>query len=583
MKYLTLLVNQIRGMFFKAWVRFPEVLLTSFSVAITAWIIDHQSQGQQLGFFDPLIKTINVLWLLLPALLFNALMFERFSSWKRYRWPMVGLWTVLAVVYWFIVDLDVIPNIVALRYSFMQVAFLLLAITMPYYFERKLFAHYVVDVLTRLLQTALYAFVLYTGVSIIYLAVTILFQVDLNPFFFSSLYFGVFSFVFTPNFLGIIPAQDKTYQQDYSPIWKTLFATVLIPLVAAFSVILIVFLVQNLVSPDVFTIQFYVFSSLLVGYIGLIMIAIIKPLNNKPFYFDWFERFFPYVALIIMAGFYYLLILTGFQLFWSTGLFINAFLGLWVVINAVLSLIKRWNQLQILALSAVDLLLIATIVPGINAVDLSTEIYKQEFIAILERNNMIDETTNTIIAQPGGLADNEEETRLKDLVDEMGSLGYHRFPYLPEDYQIFEFLSVFGFLPDGSDGEDNVIFLSYQYEQLSFLDLNQFDHETLLYLSFLPNEPLTSQGWTVTYNPNTTILNLNSSNSLERELNLGDVVIQIFENMDESNSNQAIQDLSLLTVTLEGATVYGLSILARYDVAQNRVSDISATFIIGID
>jgi hypothetical protein len=583
MKYLSLFIAQIKGLYLKAWIRFPEVLLTSFSVAITAWIIDNTSQASSLAFFDPIIKTINVLWLLLPALLFNALLFERFSSWKQWRWPMVGVWTLLAIVYWFIVETDVIPNVVSLRYSFMQVSFLLLAITMPYFFKRTNFAHYFVDVLSRLLQSVLYSFVLYTGVSIIYLAITILFQVDLNPFFFTSLYFGVFSFVFTPYFLGIIPLQDKTYEQDYSSIWKTLFATVLLPLVSAFSVILIVFLIQNLVSPDVFAIQFYVISSLLVGYVGLIVIAILKPLKNKPFYFAWFENYFPYLALIFMAGFYYLIILSGLQLFWSPPLFVNAFLGLWVVINSVFSIIKKWNQLQMLALSAVDLLLLATIVPGINVIDISTEIYKQEFVAILERNDMIDETTNTIIPQPGGLADNEEETRLKDLVSEMAFLGYHRFPYFPKDFQDNEFLSVFGFLPDGDDGEDNVILINYSFESVNFIDLTLFDHTTLLYMSNLPFESFTTQGWTLDYDPDTTILNLDQLAGESLVINMGEVAIDIYQAMEEVNSNLSISDLSKLTVQLDDCTVYGLSFLARYDVLQNRIIDVNGVFIIGID
>ena len=576
------LLTQIKAMFSKAWMRFPEVLLTSFSVAITAWIIDGALQEASLNFFDPLIKTINVLWLLLPALLFNALAFERFPQWKKGRWPMVLVWTLLAILYWFIVDIDVVPTVVSLRYSFMQVAFLLLAITMPYFYQRTHFAHYVVEVLTRLLQSALYAFVLYTGISIIYLAITIFFQVDLNPFFFSSLYFGVFSFVFTPYFLGLIPSQTQTYQKDYSMIWKTLFATVLLPLVSAFSVILIVFLLQNLVAPNSLAIQFYVISSLLVGYIGLIVIAILKPLVNKPFYVLWFEAAFPYLALVFMAGFYYFLIQTGLSLFWSTGLFVNAFLGLWVVINAVFSILKKWSQLQILALAAVDILLIATIIPGINAVDLSTEIYKFEFVSILERNNMIDEVTNSIIPQPGGLNDADDEARLKDLVDEMGFIGYHRFPYLPEDYQIFEFLSVFGFLPDGSNGEDNVIFLSYTYEYKDFLDLSQFDYSTVLYLSYLPFETIITQGWTVQYTSNISTLSL-ENDTTNLEIDLSDVMIEIFQAMDEVNSNLNIQDLTPLTVELEGYTVFALSVLARYDLDEDLVTDINGTFLIGID
>lgn len=582
MKNFLQLFSQIKMMFLKAWIRFPEVLLTSFSVAITAWMIDNASQQQSLAFFDPLLKTINVLWLLLPALLFNALMFERFSSWKRWRWPAVVLWTALSILYWFILEVDRIPNVVLLRYSFMQVAFLLLAITIPYYLERKKFAHYVVDVLTKLLLSALYAFVLYIGISIIYLAITIFFGVGLNPFFFSSLYFGIFSFVFSPNFLGLIPSQETEYKADYSSIWKTLFSSVLLPLASAFSVILIVFLIQNIISPDVFAIQFYVFSSLLVGFVGLITIAILKPLENKPFYVTWFENIFPYLALVFMVGFYYLLILSGARLFWSSGLFINAFLGLWVVVNAIFSIIKKWNQLQILALSAVDLLLIATIVPGINAVDLSTEIFKQEFIAILERNNMIDESTNAIIPQPGGLTNAEDETRLKDLVDEMSSIGYHRFPYLPEDYQIFEFLSVFGFLPDGSNGEESVVFLNYTYESLYFIDFSQFDHSTLLYLSYLPEDTLVTQGWSVNYIPSTSILSLDNE-TMTIEINFSEIIISIYQAMNEVNSNLNVPDLAPLTVVSEGFTVYALSVLARYDLGLNRVNGINGTFIVGID
>jgi hypothetical protein len=336
------------------------------------------------------------------------------------------------------------------------------------------------------------------------------------------------------------------------------------------------------VAPSSLAIQFYVISSLLVGYIGLIVIAILKPLENKPFYVLWFEAAFPYVALVFMAGFYYFLIQTGLSLFWSTGLFVNAFLGLWVVINAVFSILKKWNQLQILALAAVDILLIATIIPGINAVDLSTEIYKFEFVSILERNNMIDEVTNSIIPQPGGLNDADDEARLKDLVDEMGFIGYHRFPYLPEDYQISEFLSVFGFLPDGSNGEDNVIFLSYTYEYKDFLDLSQFDYSTVLYLNYLPFETIITQGWTVQYTSNISTLSL-ENDTTNLEIDLSDVMIEIFQAMDEVNSNLNIQDLTPLTVELEGYTVFVLSVSARYDLDEDLVTDINGTFLIGID
>jgi hypothetical protein len=196
---------------------------------------------------------------------------------------------------------------------------------------------------------------------------------------------------------------------------------------------------------------------------------------------------------------------------------------------------------------------------------------------------MIDETTNTIIPQPGGLADNEEETRLKDLVSEMAFLGYHRFPYFPKDFQDNEFLSVFGFLPDGDDGEDNVIFINYSFESVNFIDLTLFDHTTLLYMSNLPFESFTTQGWTLDYDPDTTILNLDQLAGESLVINMGEVAIDIYQAMEEVDSNLSISDLSKLTVQLDDCTVYGLSFIARYDVLQNRIIDVNGVFIIGID
>jgi hypothetical protein len=164
----------------------------------------------------------------------------------------------------------------------------------------------------------------------------------------------------------------------------------------------------------------------------------------------------------------------------------------------------------------------------------------------------------------------------------MGFIGYHRFPYLPEDYQYFEFLSVFGFLPDGSNGEDNVIFLSYTYEYKDFLDLSQFDYSTVLYLSYLPFETIITQGWTVQYTSNISTLSL-ENDTTNLEIDLSDVMIEIFQAMDEVNSNLNIQDLTPLTVELEGYTVFALSVLARYDLDEDLVTDINGTFLIGID
>jgi hypothetical protein len=64
---------------------------------------------------------------------------------------------------------------------------------------------------------------------------------------------------------------------------------------------------------------------------------------------------------------------------------------------------------------------------------------------------------------------------------------------------------------------------------------------------------------------------------------MGEVAIDIYQAMEEVDSNLSISDLSKLTVQLDDCTVYGLSFIARYDVLQNRIIDVNGVFIIGID
>jgi hypothetical protein len=102
-------------------------------------------------------------------------------------------------------------------------------------------------------------------------------------------------------------------------------------------------------------------------------------------------------------------------------------------------------------------------------------------------------------------------------------------------------------------------------------------------MSNLPFESFTTQGWTLDYDPDTTILNLDQLAGESLVINMGEVAIDIYQAMEEVDSNLSISDLSKLTVQLDDCTVYGLSFIARYDVLQNRIIDVNGVFIIGID
>lgn len=133
--------------------------------------------------------------------------------------------------------------------NFFQLNVILYALffIMPYYKHDQKFSEYVFYNVGKFFLTALYALILFGGLSAVYFTIDVLFELDLMEEVYFDLFMvsaGIFG---TTHFLGHLPKWDER-DLPYSLLFKRLFLYIVLPLLCVYDVILHAYFIKILIQ-----------------------------------------------------------------------------------------------------------------------------------------------------------------------------------------------------------------------------------------------------------------------------------------------------------------------------------------------
>lgn len=289
--------------------RFPLQLLAAL-VAVIAWclLINHTEKS----FFseEQLIRLLLVCNLVLTLLL-AADLFAEVKGYQSGRKWVLRLLALLLCTFLYVLLRPAWYEADIYRAGFFIVAFHLLVSFAPFIGQGTLngFWQYNKILFLRFLTAALYAAVLFAGLSVALLAIDGLFNADIGWQIYMRLFAIITAGFCTVFFLAGIPWQVGTLdeEQGYSKGLKVFTQYVLIPLMTIYLAILLVYEVKIIISWEL---PKGMVSTLILGYafFGILSLLLVYPIRGKEenSWIRLFSRFFyvmmlPLVILLLLA------------------------------------------------------------------------------------------------------------------------------------------------------------------------------------------------------------------------------------------------------------------------------------------
>ncbi|MBE0450329.1 MAG: DUF4153 domain-containing protein [Clostridia bacterium] len=275
--------------------RFPETLTVTFLLVIMMIVRIHMDYDDPNGIY--IEKIMMALAILMPITAGMKLAVERWSLDVLRRTALSVIAVVLAVMYYMIIP-DRLNEYFMMRFIALFAMLFIGFLVVPYFYNRKGLAQYILYLYGRFFLTALYAGVLFGGISMMIFTVESLFNLNFNENIYFDLFIilaGVFGVTF---FLGSFPEIDEDVElSSYSKIFKTLFLYIVLPIVSVYTVILYAYFVKILIE---FELPQGLIGNLVLWYaiVSVLTLFFIRDLKEEV---PWLERFMNiYIPLMIV-------------------------------------------------------------------------------------------------------------------------------------------------------------------------------------------------------------------------------------------------------------------------------------------
>ena len=552
------LSKQILKPFKKSFPRFPEAMIASVVLGILV-IFYNESIWNAINLDDPLYRVINniniTLFLTIPLLIALTLAREKWSHIQSIR--LIGYLTVAVAALSIFIFLQTESAFFVEIHVFMNLsyAFFGIVVVLPYLWNQKDIAIGITLFFTKLFTTSFYASILYLGVFIIMITSNVLFNLQFELIIYVHLLILVVTFMFVPTFLDAFPTSEYelTIKKDVHQVWQTVFKFVVAPVIFAFTSLIILYVLIGFFGSNTFDAEVYIFSTFAIAFVGISTQIFLSQFKNMNRFLSLFVKYFHYLLLIVMVGFY----LEQIKRIGLEGLSLNAVveitLGLWPLTYIFFVIKKDKLAVKRGLIALIGAYLLTASVPGLNAVSVTAFFLNNEFRQTLEVNEMLDED-NQIIHQDTLEASVYES--LLQSVDQMARLGLSRFPLVPEGYKHPEdFDTTFGFKeidPLEPNGETLVYTLTF-----GLIDLSGFDYESLMYVN-LPGsleEEFIGDGLSLSFvdnSENHEYLFTVTKNAVAETIDLyEDVAVVLFERHEENIYETDVMEELKVTITFE--------------------------------
>lgn len=272
--------------------------------------------------------------------------------------------------------------------------------------------------------------------------------------------------------IPIFPKSDQEVTPDYREriqvpkFFEILLAYIIVPLLSIFTVILLVYVLQNIAGSFW---QDGLLEPLLVSYviIGWLTLYLVEALDVRIIYL--FKKAFPFLLFIVtlLQGISSLIKTTHLGL--TDGRYFILLLILFSIISTLTSFFfskwRKWSPVLLLLLTFISM------IPGIDAVSVANRSQKKHLTETLIKNEMLLDDT----VQPNGGISTTDKEKIVTSVQYLRKSGYlGKISYLPRSlthYQDFE--ETFGFSEYGYDQQEEA------YQSPKSFNLQVASDETL--------------------------------------------------------------------------------------------------------
>lgn len=379
---------------------------------------------------------------------------ERFEHLTKYKLILQASTFVLAVIYFlFLTSEDRFSQAMFIRLFICSFALFTMYLFLPSAKGVVNFGKIALVHFKSTFTSILYGVVLFLGINAIYFAIDLLlFKLDNNiPSHIANFVFVFFTPIY---YLSLLPKFNSKNELDkkktfmaaiYPRVLEILVSYIVIPLITVFSAVLIVYFIKILVT-GIWPIGQVGPMVLSYSAVGLIIYILGSSLENR--FIVLFQKLFPYVLmpLVIMQLVSSYIRINAYGI--TESRYYVVIFGIFSIICAIyLMFSKRKNPNLIVLLATCFAIL--SIIPPIDAFNVSSRSQANRIEDILKRNNMLND--NKII--PNTSISNEDKWEITNITNYMARMGYLRnFNWMPEKYyeenEYYNgFEKIYGFAP----------------------------------------------------------------------------------------------------------------------------------------
>lgn len=451
-------VSNIKSFLSKGLKRFTVTIFMSTAVAIMLIIISELQPINSQSLRDNLNRITMIFAIGIPLSLCLKVFYEREERENRGKLIIYYLaGAALLLLYYFLL-LNNLNFVSITRYVGLSFALYLTFLVIPYVPRKEQFEMYIIKVLIGFFTTAIYAIVLFLGLSAILFTVDRLLGVNIKEqmYYYTWL---VVVFIFAPAyFLAGIPKKNQLIETEgYPKLLRILLLYIVMPLLSVYTTILYIYFAKIIITrqwPVGLVSHLVLWYSVIVA----IVLFFITPIKDE---ISWSNKFFLWLPRVIIP-----ILITMFV---SMGIRIKAYgitenryyvivLGLWVsavMIYFILS--KKFRNIFIPV--TLSLIAIISVLGPLSSYSISKFSQNNRLKKILVENAMLKD--GKLEKAPSTIS-KEHKVEISSILQYFrNSHSLEEARYVPENFRIEDMDKVFGFTyesPRPGGGEDYFYF-----------------------------------------------------------------------------------------------------------------------------
>ena len=560
--------------------RFPITLIIS---TILAFCLIYLQESRIAGSSKETLEKISlVLGLAIPLSLCIKLIIEKFFKDNiniALLIHLIGAGLLVLYYFFFIPDYDLIAGS---RYLVTMIFLILSFLYIPRIKNDDNYEYYIMNIYYNFALTFIYSFVLYLGVSAIFLTIDGLFDVNIKVQFYYYM-FLIVSLIFAISlFTSKIPEIEEEFNDiEYTRSLKILILYIVIPLISIYTAILYVYFGKIIVTMDW---PRGLVSHLVLWYstISVGIIFLVTPILEENKLAKNFKIWFPKIVLPILLMMFIAIWKRVSQYGITENRYYLIVLGLWVTgIMLYFSLKKPLKNIIIpITLSIV---MINSVFGPLSSFAISKASQNKRLEKILNANNMI--ASGEII--PNESISSEDKKEINNIISYFhNNHGLGAIKSLPRDVTINKIETLTGFKYEAYNPYiyNEGIYFNYSINQSeSILDIRGYDY----YISMNSWDRLGKQidGLKLKYDNNKNILIILEKDMIIKEIDIIEMIQDIHDKkigQDQEKFNMKQEDMTY-EVTISRDNLEDTRIKILFTNVYGKVNNDDKLIIDGID